>query len=217
MAATPNRQFKNICVLSGFNYGKYKEFVEATIDLGRSIAERKLRLVYGGGNRGLSKLVSEAVFLRGSQVLGIIPRPLKPLGSLSDPPTEEELVVSGFMHVLLTTLRSRSNGWSNFKSQHHTWHHLTPSDLPKERLRFGGLMGGSGRPEYKDSDPPTCFTNHCHVAQSWPLNHERLRFGQDCQLSHALISIVSSFHHPISARSTGKVNFFYTSPILSRS
>ncbi|KAH9763231.1 Endonuclease [Citrus sinensis] len=91
------------------------------------------------------------------------------------------------------------------------------SDLPKERLRFGGLMDGSGRPEYKDSDPPTCFTNHCHVAQSWPLNHERLRFDQDCQLSHTLISIVSSFHHPISARSTGKVNFFYTSPILSRS
>ena len=61
------------------------------------------------------------------------------------------------------------------------------SDLPKERLRFSGLMGGSGRPEYKDSDPPTCFTNHCHVAQSWPLNHERLRFSQNSQLSHALI------------------------------
>ncbi|KAK9192808.1 hypothetical protein WN944_003501 [Citrus x changshan-huyou] len=50
MAATPNRQFKNICVLSGFNYGKHKEFVEATVDLGRSIAERKLHLVYGGGD-----------------------------------------------------------------------------------------------------------------------------------------------------------------------
>ncbi|KAK9229843.1 hypothetical protein WN944_022809 [Citrus x changshan-huyou] len=68
MAATPNKQFKNICVLSGFNYGKHKEFVEAAIDLGRSIAERKLHLVYGGGNRGLSKLVSEAAFVRGSQV-----------------------------------------------------------------------------------------------------------------------------------------------------
>ena len=89
------------------------------------------------------------------------------------------------------------------------------SDLPKERLRFGELMGGSGQPEYKDSDPTTCFTNHCHVAQLWPLNHERLRFSQNCQLSHALISIVSSFHHPISARSTGKVNTFYTNPILS--
>ena len=53
MAATPNRQFKNICVLSGFTYGKHKEFVEAAIDLGRSIAARKLHLVYGGGNRGL--------------------------------------------------------------------------------------------------------------------------------------------------------------------
>ena len=83
------------------------------------------------------------------------------------------------------------------------------SDLAKERLRFGGLMGGSGRPEYKDSDPPTCFTNHCHVAQSWPLNHERLRFGQDCQLSHALISIVNSFYHLINARSTKKVNFLH--------
>ncbi|KAK9208842.1 hypothetical protein WN944_001203 [Citrus x changshan-huyou] len=95
MAATPNRQFKNICVLSGFHYGKHKEFVEAAIDLGRSIAERKLHLVYGGGNRGLSKLVSEAAFVRGSQVLGIILRALKSLDSLSDSSTGEELVVSG--------------------------------------------------------------------------------------------------------------------------
>ena len=94
MAATPNKQFKNICMLSGFNYGKHKEFVKAVIDLGRSIAERKLHLVYGGGNRGLSKLNSEAAFVRGSQVLSIIPRALKPLGSLSDSLTGEELVVS---------------------------------------------------------------------------------------------------------------------------
>ncbi|KAK9204502.1 hypothetical protein WN943_014763 [Citrus x changshan-huyou] len=104
MAATPNRQFKNICVLSGFNYGKHKEFVEAAIDLGRSIAKRKLHLVYGGGNRGLSKLVSKAAFVRGSQVLGIIPRALKPLGSLSDPPTGEELVISGMQERITEIL-----------------------------------------------------------------------------------------------------------------
>ncbi|KAK9176915.1 hypothetical protein WN944_028934 [Citrus x changshan-huyou] len=98
MAATPNRQFKNICVLSGFTYGKHKEFVEATIDLGRSIAARKLHLVYGG----------EAAFIRGSQVLGIIPRVLKPLGSSSDSSTGEELVVSGDLATLeaLMTLAS---------------------------------------------------------------------------------------------------------------
>ncbi|KAH9771738.1 hypothetical protein KPL71_012802 [Citrus sinensis] len=106
--STPNRQFKNICVLSGFTYGKHKEFVEAAIDLGRSIAARKLHLVYGGGNRGLSKMVSEAAFIRGSQVLGIIPRVLKPLGSSSDSSTGEELVVSGDLATLeaLITLAS---------------------------------------------------------------------------------------------------------------
>ncbi|KAK9229797.1 hypothetical protein WN944_022763 [Citrus x changshan-huyou] len=104
MAATPNRQFKNICVLSGFNYGKHKEFVEAAIDLGRSIIERKLHLVYGGGNRGLSKLVSEAAFVKGSQVLGIIPKALKSLGSLSDSPTGEELVVSGMQERIIEML-----------------------------------------------------------------------------------------------------------------
>ena len=104
MTATPNRQFKNICVLSGFNYGKHKEFVEAAVDLGRSIAERKLHLVYGGGNRGLSKMVSEAAFIRGSQVLRIIPRALKPLGNLSDSPTGEELVISGMQERITEML-----------------------------------------------------------------------------------------------------------------
>ena len=104
MAATPNRQFKNICVLSGFTYGKHKEFVEAAIDLGRSIAARNLHLVYGGGNRGLSKMVSETAFIKGSQVLGIIPRVLKPLGSSSESSTGEELVVSGMQERITEML-----------------------------------------------------------------------------------------------------------------
>ncbi|KAK9180549.1 hypothetical protein WN943_029760 [Citrus x changshan-huyou] len=104
MTATPNRQFKKIFVLSGFTYGKHKEFIDAAIDLGRSIAERKLHLLYGGGNRGLSKLVSEATFVKGSQVLGIIPRALKPLGSLSDSSTGEELAVSGMQERITKML-----------------------------------------------------------------------------------------------------------------
>ena len=66
MAATSSSQLKNIYVLSGFRYEKYKEFVQVVVDLGRAIAERKLHLVYGGGDRGLSKLVSEVAFVRGS-------------------------------------------------------------------------------------------------------------------------------------------------------
>ena len=89
MAITSSIQLKNIFVLSGFRYGKYKDFVQATIDLGHAIAERKQHLVYGGGDRGLSKLVFEAAFVRGSQELDIIPKALKPLGCLLNPPIGE--------------------------------------------------------------------------------------------------------------------------------
>ncbi|KAK9219212.1 hypothetical protein WN943_007853 [Citrus x changshan-huyou] len=94
MAASSSKQFKNICVLFEFHYGKYKEFVQAAVDLGRLIAEKKHHLVYGGGERGLSRLVSKAVFTRGSLVLGIIPKAMKPLLCMSGPPIGEELVVS---------------------------------------------------------------------------------------------------------------------------
>ena len=76
-----------------FHYGKYKEFVQAAVDFGHAIAG-KLHLIYEGGDCGLSKLVLEAVFIKGNQVLGIIPQALKPLGCVSDVPIGEELVVS---------------------------------------------------------------------------------------------------------------------------
>ncbi|KAK9174600.1 hypothetical protein WN944_029637 [Citrus x changshan-huyou] len=70
MAAISSRQLKNISMLSGFGYRKYKKFVQAAIDLGRAIPKRQLHLVYGEGDRELSKFVSEVAFVRGSQVLG---------------------------------------------------------------------------------------------------------------------------------------------------
>ena len=81
-------------MLSGFHYGKYMEFVQVAIDLGHVIAEKKLHIVYGRGERGLSRLVLEAIFTRGSQVLDIIPKAIRPLRCLFGPPIGEELVVS---------------------------------------------------------------------------------------------------------------------------
>ena len=58
MAAFSSKQFKNICVLIGFYYGKYKKFVQVVVDLGCVIAETKLHLVYRGCERWLSRLAS---------------------------------------------------------------------------------------------------------------------------------------------------------------
>ena len=105
MAATSSRQLKNVCVLSRFHYGKYKDFVQATIDLGRVLIERKIHPVYGGGDRWLSRLVSQATFIGGSQVIGIIPEALKILGCLPSPPIREELVVSDMKKRITETLK----------------------------------------------------------------------------------------------------------------
>jgi len=152
MAASSSRQFKNICVLSGFRYGKYKEFVQAAVDLGRAIAERKLHLVYGGGDRGLSKLVSEAVFIRGNQVLGIIPQALKSLGCKSDVPIGEELVVSS-MQERITELLNHADAFIflpgdlatlealiTFASWAHLNIHQKPIGLLNVNNFFDGLL-----------------------------------------------------------------------------
>ena len=57
MAATSSRKLKDIRVLYGLNYIKYKEFVMAAIDPSQAIIERKLHLIYRKGDQELSKLV----------------------------------------------------------------------------------------------------------------------------------------------------------------
>ena len=40
-------------MLSGFHYGKYKEFVQSVVDLGRVIDKKKLQLIDGEVDCGL--------------------------------------------------------------------------------------------------------------------------------------------------------------------
>jgi uncharacterized protein (TIGR00730 family) len=76
MAGSSSHQIRNICVFSGSSPEKEKEFLESANHLGQVLAERKIHLVYGGGSLGLIGGVSIAVFLRGSQVLGVVPKAL---------------------------------------------------------------------------------------------------------------------------------------------
>ncbi|XVF34521.1 hypothetical protein REPUB_Repub18cG0066000 [Reevesia pubescens] len=74
MEGTSVRKIKSVCVFCGSYPGKDEEFVKVANNLGRTLAERKIRLVYGGGNIGLMGCVATAAQSRGSQNLGIIPR-----------------------------------------------------------------------------------------------------------------------------------------------
>ncbi|XVF11753.1 hypothetical protein REPUB_Repub08aG0055000 [Reevesia pubescens] len=74
MEGTSVRKIKSVCVFCGSHPGKDEEFLKVANNLGRTLAERKIRLVYGGGNIGLMGCVATAAQSGGSQNLGIIPR-----------------------------------------------------------------------------------------------------------------------------------------------
>jgi len=93
MAGSSSHHIRNICVFGGSSPGKEKEFLESANHLGQVLAERKIHLVYGGGNLGLMGGVSIAAFLGGSQVLGIVPKALAK-GDIIGKTIEEELQVS---------------------------------------------------------------------------------------------------------------------------
>lgn len=68
---------KCIAVFCGSKTGKNPLFAEHTAELGRLIASRKLKLVYGGGKAGLMGIIADTALAGGSHVTGIIPEVLK--------------------------------------------------------------------------------------------------------------------------------------------
>jgi len=76
MASSSSHHIRNICVFGGSSTGKEKVFLESANYLGQVLAERKIHLVYRKSSLGLMGGVSIAVFLGGSQVLGIVPKAL---------------------------------------------------------------------------------------------------------------------------------------------
>ena len=64
---------QSICVFCGSNTGANPAYAEAARDLGRRIARRGLRLVYGGAKVGLMGAIADAALAAGGQVTGIIP------------------------------------------------------------------------------------------------------------------------------------------------
>jgi uncharacterized protein (TIGR00730 family) len=90
---------RSVCVYCGSSPGGDSAYVEAGHQLGRSIARAGLRLVYGGGTKGIMGAVAQGTLKAGGKVLGIIPRFLmnkeateSALGQL------DELVVTDNMH-----------------------------------------------------------------------------------------------------------------------
>jgi uncharacterized protein (TIGR00730 family) len=68
-----NVPIRSVCVYCGSQPGRDPLYLEAGRALGKSIADHGLRLVYGGGTRGIMGAVSSGVMSNGGKVIGIIP------------------------------------------------------------------------------------------------------------------------------------------------
>jgi uncharacterized protein (TIGR00730 family) len=67
---------QSLCVFCGSSPGNRPEYLHVARATGRSIAQRGLTLVYGGGRVGLMGAVADAALAAGGRVLGVIPQML---------------------------------------------------------------------------------------------------------------------------------------------
>ncbi|MBE0638053.1 MAG: TIGR00730 family Rossman fold protein [Bacteroidales bacterium] len=65
---------KSVCVFCGSSVGRQPEYSARARNLGKLIAGKHLKLVYGGGNIGLMREVADSVLESGGEVIGVMPR-----------------------------------------------------------------------------------------------------------------------------------------------
>lgn len=67
---------KRVCVYCGSRPGKNGAYATAAADLGRLLGERRIGVVYGGGQVGLMGVIADAALAAGGEVIGVIPHGL---------------------------------------------------------------------------------------------------------------------------------------------
>ncbi|MEZ6069261.1 MAG: TIGR00730 family Rossman fold protein [Pirellulales bacterium] len=68
---------RRLCVFCGSSAGAESAYAASTAQLGTTLAERGLDLVYGGGGIGLMGVIADAVIAGGGNVIGVIPHALE--------------------------------------------------------------------------------------------------------------------------------------------
>lgn len=100
---------KSICVFCGSSSGANPSYLEAARNLGKVIAEKNIRLVYGGGNVGIMGEIANSVLKNGGKVSGVIPK------SLFDKELAHkgltELIVVDTMHERKAKMSELSDGF----------------------------------------------------------------------------------------------------------
>ena len=102
-------KISSLCVYCGSGPGNDPAFMQAAADLGRSLAEHKINLVYGGANVGLMGMVARSALEHGGHVTGIIPEFLKNRETMLD--TIQETITVPDMHTRKRLMFERADAF----------------------------------------------------------------------------------------------------------
>jgi uncharacterized protein (TIGR00730 family) len=67
-------KIESVAVFCGSKAGRNPLYMKHATELGKLIAVLNLRMVYGGGNKGLMGAIADAVLANGGKVMGVIPK-----------------------------------------------------------------------------------------------------------------------------------------------
>lgn len=103
---------RSICVYCGSSTGRDNIYSESGRALGMAIGQAGLRLVYGGGTKGIMGDVAAGTIEAGGKVTGIIPQFLmsKEAGNI-EPEHFDELVITDNMHQRKHTMFEKSDAF----------------------------------------------------------------------------------------------------------
>jgi uncharacterized protein (TIGR00730 family) len=130
---------RSIAVFCGSSSGSAPIYQEAAREVGRTLGQRGIMLVYGGGRVGLMGVVADACLNVGGRVVGVIPQALADKevahGGLT------ELQVVGSMHERKAVMAGLSDAFLALPGGYGTWDELFEA-LTWSQLRIQNKVCG---------------------------------------------------------------------------
>ena len=168
------KTFKAICVFCGGNPGNKPIYAETAEALGKEMAARSLRMVYGGGSVGLMGKVARSALEHGCPVFGIIPEILTTKELMGYP--IGELMVVATMHERKAKMAAMSDAFvalpGGFGTLDELFEAITWAQIGLHRKPIG-LLNVDGF-----FDPLVHYVDHC-VTEGFIRPHHRQLFLVD--------------------------------------
>lgn len=195
MDATHDRQnrqppFSSICIFAGSSWGRRPVYTQAARQLGRLLAERKIRLITGGGCVGLMNEAAESVLAAGGEVWGVIPQSLR--GKNVEHPRLSRMIVAPSMHARKKTMFDLADAFIALPGglgtldelfEILTWSQLNLHAKPCGLLNVAGYF-----------DPLLAFLDHAAAERFLAPDHRRMIVVESDPIR--LLHAFATFHPP---------------------